>query len=147
MKNLILKLSLITLVIVIFSGCGKNVVSVGKIDKNDKSIIIVGSGIVPSKIRQEFRKNGWLVTTQTGFTNTQGINKNNVNLDTKYVYNARYILDGYYREYINGYWFEVTLYDNKLGEDIASFSYKDAPAISFNEMVSIIFDWINNNTQ
>ena len=65
MTKSILKIIIALAIIFSFSGCSPKIISVSKIDKNEKSIIITGRGHLTAILRKDFRKRGWKVTTTT----------------------------------------------------------------------------------
>ena len=156
MTKSILKIIIALAIIFSFSGCSPKIISVSKIDKNEKSIIITGRGHLTAILRKDFRKRGWKVTTQRGNYNTRGINNGNVNIDKKYKYNARYLLSyevwtvGMLNSMGADYNFEITIFDNKLEEDVVTFSQHNPGAAATknaSEISQMIMEWIKNNVE
>ncbi|MCK5293319.1 MAG: hypothetical protein KAJ49_01610 [Arcobacteraceae bacterium] len=154
MTKKVLTFIIAIIAIIGLNGCAPKTVSMGSVDKTDKSIIITGKGYFPGIIRKAFKKNGWKVTTQTGYKNTQGVHKDTVNVNTKYVYNARYTFDYTYWEYTMlriepDYGFRITIFDNKFGEDIVNFSSTGGEdgAMEVDDIAKLIFEWINKNME
>lgn len=147
------KYLLLLLSIFIFQGCAPKVVSYGSIDKNDKSITIQGIGYFFGTLRQEFRKNGWIVLTEAGDLKTQGIdNQGKVDLNTAIQYKTRYTLSCKYREYSQmrfepDFGFNCTIFDNKESIDLANFSSTGEPegAMEVKKIAKLIIDWTDKN--
>lgn len=134
-----------------FNGCSPKIIAVNKIDTSNKSIIIIGSGELDSVLRRAFRQEGWRVTTQAGHTMTQGVNTG----ITKYKYNARYVLK--YRIWLFGainhmagnYNFEISIFDNKIGDEVVTFSQHNpgqGATKDVDEMAQMVISWIKNNS-
>lgn len=138
-------------IIVFIVGCGAKTNKVEPIDFTNKSIIIGGTGMFSGALRSEFKKRGWLVTTQIGKIQTMGQMKNdNIDIQTGMNYKAKYLLDCRYEEFnfFDGlrYTYTCTMFNNFEGVDVFNITKTSPPAVSMNSVLETIFELVGTES-
>lgn len=146
MKSFVVNFIVGLISVFFLSGCGPKLMESGvKIDANQKSIFIGGTGYFTSVMRKEFENNGWYVTTQSGHQIIAGRGAG------KYNYKTRYSLA--YKTWVRQSLppvrnFEITIVDNYDGKDVVTFSENQRgfwANMSEKEVATMVIKWINKN--
>ena len=113
------------IVLVIFTGCGTyDILKLGTIDKNNKTITVPSYGISMFEIKKILLKNGWKLKASADGTLSKGTNKQEINVHTKTYYKTRYRMNVVETNRMQQWVLTIyiSIIDNKTQEEVLSIS-------------------------
>lgn len=148
---MIRKISFTTILLLLVGCAFKGDIDVshyGVIDSNDKTITVyTGNKHLNGEIKRELSKNGWILKVSTDDEKIEGSITSKVSL-SKYSYKTRYTMDlEYYKADALVHWngdiqpifaYELSVFDNKTGDEVISISGKDTQEAAAQAIVNAI---------